>query len=46
MSSRKTIAAALSCIVVVVLHLWKNNDLLSIFGGAILYMVLVQGVFG
>lgn len=34
-----------SCVAVVLLHLWKNNDLLSIFGGTILYMILVQGVF-
>ena len=27
------------------LHLWKHNNLLSIFGGTILYMVLVQAVF-
>lgn len=31
--------------VVVLLHLWKKNDLLSIFGGTILYMILVQVVF-
>lgn len=31
--------------VVVILHLWKHNNLLSIFGGTILYMVLVQAVF-
>lgn len=31
--------------VTVVLHIWKHNDLLSIFGGTILYMVLVQVVF-
>lgn len=31
--------------VVVVLHAWKHNNLLSIFGGTILYMVLVQVVF-
>lgn len=31
---------------VVGLHEWKHNTLLSIFGGTILYMVLVQGVFG
>lgn len=29
----------------VALHLWKNNDLLSIFGATALYMALVQGVF-
>ena len=27
---------------VVLLHKWKHNTLLSIFGGTILYMVLVQ----
>lgn len=35
----------ISVAVVVVLHLWKKNNLLSIFGGTILYMVLVQVVF-
>ena len=30
----------------VLLHLWKGNDLLSFFGATVLYMVLVQGVFG
>ena len=29
----------------VVLHLWKGNTMLSIFGGTICYMVLVQMVF-
>lgn len=31
--------------VAVLLHLWKGNDLLSIFGATGLYMVLVQGIF-
>ena len=36
----------LLCVAVVVaLHLWKHNNLLSIFGGTILYMLLVQAVF-
>ena len=36
----------LLCVAVVAaLHLWKHNNLLSIFGGTILYMVLVQAVF-
>ena len=36
----------LLCVAVVVaLHLWKHNNLLSIFGGTVLYMVLVQTVF-
>ena len=30
----------------VLLHLWKGNDLISIFGATVFYMVLVQGVFG
>ena len=35
----------ISVAAVVVLHLWKHNNLLSIFGGTILYMVLVQAIF-
>ncbi len=31
--------------VTVVLHLWKGNTMLSIFGGTICYMVLIQLVF-
>ena len=31
-------AAALAC--TILLHLWKNNAMISIFGGSILYMVL------
>ena len=31
---------------VVLLHLWKRNNLLSILGGTVIYMVLLQGVFG
>ena len=30
---------------VVLLHVWKRNNMLSIVGGTILYMVLVQAVF-
>ena len=29
----------------VLLHIWKGNDLLSIFGATVLYMIFVQGVF-
>lgn len=39
------IPAILSSVVAVLLHLWKGNDLISIFGATGLYMVLVQGVF-
>ena len=35
----------ISIAVVAGLHIWKKNTLLSIFGGTILYMVLVQAVF-
>lgn len=35
----------IAVLAVVALHLWKRNNLLSIFGGTILYMVLVQAVF-
>ena len=31
--------------VVVTLHVWKHNTLLSIFGGTARYMVLIQAVF-
>ena len=33
-----------ACAVVVFLHLWKRNTLLSIIGGTAIYMVLVQVV--
>lgn len=35
----------LGCAAVVVLHVWKRNTLLSIAGGTVLYMLLVQVVF-
>ena len=34
-----------SCAAVVILHVLKRNTLLSIIGGTVLYMVLVQVVF-
>lgn len=40
------VPALLASLAAVGLHVWKNSDLLSIFGATILYMVLVQGVFG
>ena len=39
------IPEALSIALVVVLHLWKRNTLLSIGAGTVLYMLLVQLVF-
>jgi len=44
-SSPWGIPEALSLAVVVSLHLWKRNALLSIGGGTVLYMVLVQTRF-
>ena len=35
----------IAVLAVVVLLVWKKNNLLSIFGGTILYMILVQAVF-
>ena len=35
----------LGCSAVAVLHIWKRNTLLSIGGGTVLYMLLVQFVF-
>ncbi|MGI6169377.1 MAG: branched-chain amino acid transporter permease [Christensenellales bacterium] len=32
-------------VAVVLLHVWKRNNLLSIFGGTAIYMALVQLVF-
>jgi len=39
------IPEALGCIVVVLLHIWKRNTLLSIGAGTVCYMLLVQLVF-
>ena len=39
------VPALISVAVVVLLHLWKHNNLFTIFGGTIFYMVLVQTVF-
>lgn len=35
----------IAIVFIVVLHKWKNNTLLSIAGGTILYMILVQNIF-
>lgn len=39
------IPEALSILLIVILHLWKKNTILSIASGTILYMILVQVVF-
>ena len=35
----------ISVVIVTVLHIWKRNTLLSIIGGTVCYMVLIQFVF-
>lgn len=35
----------LACLAVTLLHLWRRNTLLSILGGTLTYMLLVQFVF-
>jgi len=39
------IPSAVGVIVVVALHVWKRNTLLSIVGGTICYMMMIQGIF-
>ena len=39
------IPEAIGCAIVALLHIWKRNTLLSIGGGTILYMVMVQVIF-
>lgn len=45
LSSPHGIPEALAILVIVLLHRWKNNVLLSIGGGTAVYMLLVQLVF-
>ena len=45
LSVRGSVPQLVSVGAVAALHLWKHNNLLSIFGGTILYMVLVQTIF-
>ncbi len=35
----------IACAAVALLHIWKKNMLLSVFGGTIFYMILIQFVF-
>lgn len=39
------LAEIISVAVVALLHLWKNNTLLSIGGGTLCYMILIRTVF-
>ena len=45
LSGSHGIPEAFACIVVVILHTWKRNTLLSITAGTALYMFMVQMVF-
>jgi len=44
-SSSHGVPELLSIAAIVALHLWRKNTLLSIMGGTVLYMLLVQNVF-
>lgn len=44
-SGTHAVPEALSIAVVIILHFWKRQMLLSIAGGTLLYMLLVQFVF-
>ena len=35
----------IACVIVVGLHIWKRNNAISIVGGTVVYMILVQMVF-
>ena len=39
------IPEAIAILFIVILHMWKRNMMLSIAGGTILYMLLVQTIF-
>ena len=39
------VPALIASAVVVALHVWKKNNMLSIVGGTVVYMILVQAVF-
>lgn len=45
LSGSRGIPEILACIFVVLIHLWKNNTLLSVGFGTVFYMVLVQIIF-
>ena len=39
------IPEAVSCVAVVILHVWKRNTLISITAGTLIYMMMVQFIF-
>ena len=42
---RNVTFTAVGVLIVAALHIWRRNTLLSILGGTVVYMVLVQAVF-
>ena len=44
-SAATSLPQVLGCLTVILLHIWKRNTLLSIGGGTVLYMILVQTIF-
>ena len=44
-SSTHGLPEAIAILFIVLIHKWKENTLLSIGGGTVLYMILVQTVF-
>lgn len=45
LSAPHGIPELISCLLVALLHVWKRNTLISIVGGTVCYMLLVQAVF-
>ena len=45
LGSTHGIPEALACILVVILHVWKRNTLLSITAGTVAYMMMIQNIF-
>lgn len=44
LSGSRGIPELCCALVVVLLHLWRRNNLLSIFGGTVLYMLIIQNL--
>ena len=45
LSGSHGIPEAIACLLVIILHIWRRNTLLSIISGTVLYMFLIQVVF-
>ena len=39
------IPEVIGIIIVAILHIWKRNNLISILGGTVIYMIMVQWIF-